>query len=118
MKIIKSEDTIHKFSQNITENNFLSYSRYIENQGIKFFELAKKENLEGLVAKKKSSKYYFGKRTSEWLKIKVMFSDIFLLLGYIKEKDMKYVFGKYEADSTLKDYGSIYGSNSYEKKKS
>ena len=59
-------------SKNVKEGFNLSISRYVSTKGVAFFELAKKENLEGIVAKKKDGLYYIGKRTSEWIKIKVM----------------------------------------------
>ena len=39
--------------KSVTEGNGLSISRYIEEQGIAFFNLAKQQELEGIVAKKK-----------------------------------------------------------------
>lgn len=59
-------------SKEVKEGCNLSISRWIEKNGTAFFELAKKENLEGIVAKKKNGLYFIGKRTSEWIKIKVM----------------------------------------------
>lgn len=66
----------------INEGNGLSISRYIERDGIKFFELAKLRGLEGIVAKEKDGKYYVGKRTKKWLKIKVMQEEDLIICGY------------------------------------
>lgn len=69
----------------LTEGYNFSISRYIEREGIKFFELAKAQGLEGIVAKKKDGKYYIGKRTREWVKSKLCktkictFADINLM---------------------------------------
>ena len=52
-------------SKAVTEGHNLSISRRIEKNGVAFFELAKKEKLEGIVAKKKDGLYHIGKRTSE-----------------------------------------------------
>lgn len=49
----------------ITENEFLSYSRFIEEKGREFYELARDNHLEGIVAKEKNSKYYIGKRANK-----------------------------------------------------
>ena len=68
------------------ESNNFSYSRWIEKQGIAFYELAKKQELEGIVAKKKNSKYYPGKRTRDWNKIKFMKDEDLIVCGY-KEND-------------------------------
>lgn len=67
---------------NVAETTCLSVSRYILNKGVDFFELAKKNQLEGIVAKKKDGRYYLGKRTREWLKIKVMLEEDLIVCGY------------------------------------
>ena len=58
--------------QSVIENERISISRYIENEGIKLFQLTTEKELEGIVAKKKDSKYYFDKRTKDWIKIKIL----------------------------------------------
>lgn len=50
-------------------------------QGKQTFDFAKKNNLEGIVAKKKNSKYV-GKRTEDWLKIKCYMRQEFVIVGY------------------------------------
>ncbi|MGN1227971.1 MAG: ATP-dependent DNA ligase [Christensenellales bacterium] len=68
--------------QNVKEGYNLSISRYIETKGKAYFELVKEQGLEGIVAKKKDGKYYIGKRTREWLKIKVMKDEDLIICGY------------------------------------
>ncbi|MBO7368985.1 MAG: hypothetical protein J6U25_01710, partial [Clostridia bacterium] len=58
-------------SKCVKEGKNLSITRFIEKNGVAFFELAKKEGLEGVVAKKKDGLYHIGKRTRDWVKIKV-----------------------------------------------
>lgn len=65
------------------ENERLALSRYIEKEGTAFFELAKKQNLEGIVAKKKDSLYKMDTRTKEWMKIKFLKDEDFVVCGYI-----------------------------------
>ena len=69
----------------LEENNFIGISRYIENDGIALFDAAKSRNLEGIVAKKKESKYYFAKRTKDWVKCKVMTTEDCIICGYINK---------------------------------
>lgn len=71
--------------QCISENERISISRYIEKEGIKLFELTTKNELEGIVAKKKDSKYYFDKRTKDWIKIKNYEEEDFIIMGYSKD---------------------------------
>lgn len=96
-------------SKEVTEGYNLSISRWIEKSGIAFFELAKKENLEGIVAKKKNGLYYIGKRTSEWIKIKVMQDEDLLVLGYKPESDgIKYlILGYFNDKGELKCRGKV-----------
>ena len=67
----------------INENERLAISRYIEEQGIQFYQLAKQNDLEGIVAKRKNSKYYLDKKTKDWVKIKYLLDDDFVVCGYI-----------------------------------
>lgn len=97
-------------SNNITEGENFSISRFIERDGIKFFELAKQKGLEGIVAKKKDGKYYIGKRTREWVKIKVMQDEDLYVCGYQADEDGRVkdlVLGYFEG-STLKCRGKVY----------
>jgi len=58
-------------------------SRYIERTGTAFCELAKAQNLEGIVAKRRESRYYFDKRTRDWIKIKHLQGEDSVVCGYI-----------------------------------
>ena len=87
----------------IKENESLAISRYIEEQGIKFYQLAKQNDLEGIVAKRKDSKYYLGKKTKDWIKIKYLLDDDFVVCGYIfKEKGViSIVLGQYSGKTLV-----------------
>ena len=65
----------------VKENERIAISRYIEERGIEFYQLAKQNELEGIVAKRKDSKYYFDKRTKDWIKIKYLLDDDFVVCG-------------------------------------
>lgn len=98
-------------SKAVEEGLNLSISRWIERNGVAFFELAKKEDLEGIVAKKKDGLYYIGKRTSEWIKIKVMQDEDLLVLGYQPDEDGKVkdlILGYYDEKGELKCRGKVY----------
>ena len=85
-----------------SENESFAVSRYIEKNGVAFYELAKQNELEGIVAKRKDSRYYFDRRTKDWIKIKYMQDDDFVILGYVpKENSMNsIILGQYQ-DSRL-----------------
>lgn len=95
----------------VTEGHNLSISRYIEERGVAFFELAKKQELEGIVAKRKDGLYHIGKRTRDWLKIKVMQDEDLLVLGYQPDEDGKVkdlVLGYYDDGGKLRCRGKVY----------
>ncbi len=83
-------------------------SRVIENNGIAFYELAKSQELEGIVAKRKDSRYYFDKRTKDWIKCKNLKDDDYVVCGYLpKDNGMtSIVLGQY-ADGILKYKGHV-----------
>ena len=98
-------------SKAVTEGHNLSVSRWIEKNGVAFFEFAKKENLEGIVAKKKDGLYFIGKRTSEWIKIKVMQDEDLLVLGFQPDENGKVkdlILGYYDETGELKCRGKVY----------
>ena len=71
----------------VTETPKLAISRFIPEKGIELFEVAKSQKLEGVVAKRMSSRYYFDKRTKDWVKFKLLADKDFVVCGYInKEK--------------------------------
>jgi len=81
----------------INENERIAISRYIEEQGIQFYQLAKQNDLEGIVAKRKVSKYYLDKKTKDWIKIKYLLDDDFVVAGYIFKEHgvISIVLGQY-----------------------
>lgn len=87
----------------IVENERINISRYIEEKGIAFYNAAKSKNLEGVVAKRKDSKYYFNKRTKNWIKIKVMESDDCVICGYIRKANnmTSLILGQYDNEKLV-----------------
>lgn len=81
----------------VREDARFAVSRYIERDGIAFFELAKAQELEGIVAKRRDSRYYFDKRTKDWIKSKYLLDEDFVVCGYLrKESSMNsIVLGQY-----------------------
>lgn len=96
--------------ENVKEGSGISLSRYVEKDGIAFFNLAKEQNLEGVVAKKKNGLYHIGKRTSDWLKIKVMQDADVYVVGYQPnaEGEVKDLILGVLEDGKLKPKGKVY----------
>lgn len=62
--------------------------------GVELFEAARSLGLEGIMAKKKGSKYIQGRRSTDWIKVKVRTVTDAVILGYTKGKgDRSDLFG-------------------------
>ncbi len=87
----------------VTENGRLAVSRYIEGQGAALYKLTEEQGLEGIVAKHRNSLYTFDKRTKDWIKIKNLLDDDFVIAGFIrKEKGVtSAVLGQYDGATLL-----------------
>jgi len=76
----------------VTESPLLALSRHIEDTGVAFFAAAKEQGLEGIVAKRKESKYFPGKKTKDWMKMKALLNDDFIVCGYYMKGNLSSVF--------------------------
>ena len=64
-------------------------SAYVVGRGTALFEEAKERGLEGIFAKRLSSRYLPGERTLDWLKIKVRREVDAVLVGLVRERGGK-----------------------------
>ena len=67
----------------VHENRQIKLSRYVEGAGAALFEAARAKRLGGILAKKKSAPYLIGENTKDWIKIKNLFEDDFVICGYV-----------------------------------
>lgn len=77
----------------LPESECIRYCDHVEAEGKLLFEHAAKIGLEGIIAKKASSLYYPGKRTKDWLKIKNVNVDDFVIVGYTDPQASRKYFG-------------------------
>jgi ATP-dependent DNA ligase len=95
-------------SEVVIENPRIAVSRYIEECGIELYNLADQQKLEGVVAKKKESRYYYDKRSKDWVKFKRMHDREFLICGIIRKKPMSsFLLGAYNKNDKLVYCGSV-----------
>jgi bifunctional non-homologous end joining protein LigD len=80
----------------ITAENGIQVGGYIENRGKALFQLAKEKGLEGIIAKRKASRYQAGRRSPDWLKIKARPQQEFVVCGLTEGKG-----------SRLKSFGAL-----------
>ena len=79
--------------QIIPENNVIRYSDHVERNGKAFFEIAKKQGLEGVIAKNKNSRYEFDSRSKNWLKIKTTSQQEAIICGFTAPRHGRQYFG-------------------------
>lgn len=70
----------------ILDNSTIKYSDHVKKDGIRFFDLAKKTHLEGIIAKKANSKYSPGERGKDWLKIKILKQQEAVIAGFTEPR--------------------------------
>lgn len=73
--------------QLMPDNGLIRYSESIDEFGSDFYNIAKKNALEGIIAKQRDSLYQPGLRTKSWLKIKVEQKHEAIICGYTKKKN-------------------------------
>ena len=76
----------------IVDDSLVMYSKHVIGTGKALFEQAKKAQLEGIVAKKRASLYY-SRRTHDWLKIKAINEQEFVVGGWTDPKGSRKGFG-------------------------
>jgi len=77
----------------LPESNVIKYCDHVDSDGKMLFKEMQKMGLEGMIAKRKSSKYYIGKRTNDWLKIKNIHSQEAIIVGFTDPKGSRSSFG-------------------------
>ena len=90
--------------QAVSDSECLAVSRiYSADQAMDLFKLTQAQGLEGIVAKKKDSLYFQGKRTKSWIKMKHLMDDDFVVCGYIDKGDhmTSIVLGQYRGQKLM-----------------
>lgn len=77
----------------IPDQPLLHYSDHVEETGKAFFDLLREQNLEGMIAKRKESRYQTGKRTRDWLKIKTSLRQEAIICGFTAPRGSRKRFG-------------------------
>jgi bifunctional non-homologous end joining protein LigD len=77
----------------LPESAVIRFCDHVEDEGKVLFRELVKMNLEGMIAKRKSSKYLEGKRTTDWLKIKNIKTQEAIIVGFTDPKGSRSYFG-------------------------
>lgn len=97
------EERKNLINDNVSENEHIIISKPIYEHGIDLFALTKEQALEGVVAKKKGSKYFYGKRSKDWVKFKHLEDDDYIICGYISKPNnmISLILGKYRNNELI-----------------
>jgi len=71
----------------------VKYSDHIVGDGESFFKIAEQRGLEGILAKRAESKYFPGKRSKDWLKLKTKKRQEAIICGFTEPKGSRNKFG-------------------------
>ncbi|MBJ6725015.1 DNA ligase D [Geomonas sp. Red875] len=87
----------------LPERADIRFSDHIPDDGTSFYQIAQANQLEGIVAKKNDSRYLPGKRSREWLKIKITQQQEAIICGFTRPRGSRSYFrslvlGVYEGD--------------------
>ncbi|MGE3807085.1 MAG: non-homologous end-joining DNA ligase [Gemmataceae bacterium] len=92
----------------IAPSPYFLLSQGIEGHGQAYFAEAVKQGLEGVVAKKLTSKYEPGRRTGAWTKIKRGSELLCAIIGFVPDgKDFRSLILAAEVDGTLRYVGKV-----------
>lgn len=83
LPLIKRKEYLDKYE----DNDVFIKTKFVNQEGIKLFNSIKKLGLEGIVAKNKSGLYHINKRTDDFIKIKNIQRDEFIIGGYEEKKN-------------------------------
>ncbi|MFT3945393.1 MAG: DNA ligase D [Agriterribacter sp.] len=77
----------------LVENDAVKYCDHVEKDGIAFFDVALKKNLEGIIAKRSSALYAEGVRSKDWVKIKYHNTEEVVIAGFTEPRGSRKKFG-------------------------
>jgi bifunctional non-homologous end joining protein LigD len=80
LPLIKRKEILKKY---LPESDVIRYCDHVEGEGKLFYEQVVAIDLEGMIAKKASSKYVMSGRSKDWLKIKNHKFDDFVIVGFL-----------------------------------
>lgn len=77
----------------LPESDIIKYCDHVDGEGKVLFSEMQKTHYEGMIAKRKQSKYLIGKRSSDWLKIKNIQTMEAIVVGFTDPKGSRKNFG-------------------------
>ena len=87
----------------VADSPQLAVSRVIEHRGTALYKLTEEQGLEGIVAKRRGSLYFPGKRTKDWIKCKNLQDEDFVVCGYLRKAPgvVSLILGQYQGEELV-----------------
>jgi bifunctional non-homologous end joining protein LigD len=92
LRALPLDERKQKLEALVVDGHGVLYSKHIVGEGSAFFAVAKREGLEGIVAKRLASPYR-STRSRDWLKIKAKHEEEFVIGGWTEPKGSRAHFG-------------------------
>lgn len=90
LPLIERKEIVRKI---LPKSKIIRYSDHVEEHGVEFFKKVVSMDMEGMIAKDKSSRYQTGKRSRDWLKIKHHNTQEAVIAGYTEPRGSREYFG-------------------------
>ncbi|MGH7502926.1 MAG: DNA ligase D [Longimicrobiales bacterium] len=109
--LIERKRKLAALLEDVAPQGIVQFSDHVEGNGPRFYASACGMGLEGILSKRKDSKYRPG-RTRDWLKIKCLNEDDFVVGGYTEPGGAREGFGAlliggYDAEGSLRFGGRV-----------
>jgi bifunctional non-homologous end joining protein LigD len=110
--LARRKAALQRLLGDLPEGGPVRFSAHIEGGGEKFYEKSCELKLEGIVSKRAQSRYRSGERTGDWLKVKCVKREEFLVLGWTDPAGKRTGFGAlllgyYDPTGTLRFAGGV-----------
>lgn len=79
LSLLERKDRLRRI---LPKHPLLSFSKHRPEYGVRYFREAKKQGLEGIMAKRADSLYFSGTRSADWLKIKTARRQEVVIAGF------------------------------------
>ncbi len=90
LPLVRRKEILKKILPSVSQVRF---SDHVRNDGALFFQVARDKGLEGIIAKQTQSPYQQGKRSRQWLKLKVQLTQEGVIAGFTAPQGGRGHFG-------------------------
>ena len=105
------EDRKHLLRRVLRPDGLVTYAAHVVGDGVDFTQAAAEKGLEGIVAKRRVSVYQPGRRSRDWLKIKLRREQEIVVVGWLPgqgtHKDLGSLIVAVNADGGLRHAGQV-----------